>query len=46
MGGGHKHRQQSSGKSTSQTPKADDKAYKDALKNIPNKPYDPWQNTR
>jgi hypothetical protein len=46
MGGGHKRGQQSSDKSASQAPKADDKAYKDALKTVPNKPYDPWQNTR
>ena len=26
--------------------KADDKAYRDALKRVPDKPYDPWQGTR
>jgi len=26
--------------------KADDKAYRDALKRLPDKPYDPWQGTR
>jgi hypothetical protein len=27
-------------------PKADEKAYRDALKSVPNKPYDPWQGAR
>jgi len=26
--------------------KADEKAYRDALKRVPNKPYDPWQGAR
>jgi len=26
--------------------KADEKAYQDALKKVPNKPYDPWQGAR
>jgi hypothetical protein len=43
--GGHRHGQ-SPAEKASQAPKADDKAYKDALKSVPNKPYDPWQNTR
>jgi hypothetical protein len=43
--GGHRHGQ-SAAQKASQAPKADDKAYKDALKTVPNKPYDPWQNTR
>jgi Spy/CpxP family protein refolding chaperone len=46
-GGGHKgHRQQSSDKTDAQKPKADEKAYRDALKSVPDKPYDPWQGTR
>jgi hypothetical protein len=45
MGGGHKH-QQKTDKSASQKPKADDKAYNAALKNLPDKPYDPWQGAR
>jgi hypothetical protein len=28
------------------TPKVDDKAYKAALKNIPDKQYDPWRGVR
>ena len=43
--GGHRHGQSPAEKAL-QAPKADDKAYKDALKSVPNKPYDPWQNTR
>jgi Spy/CpxP family protein refolding chaperone len=42
--GGHRHGQ--SAAQSSRTTKADDKAYKDALKTVPNKPYDPWLNTR
>jgi hypothetical protein len=45
MGGGHKH-QQKTDKSDPQKPKADDKAYNAALKNLPDKPYDPWQGAR
>ncbi len=44
FGGGHK--QQKSDKSAEQKPKADDKAYKNALKGLPDKPYDPWHNAR
>jgi hypothetical protein len=44
FGGGHK--QQKSDKPAEQKPKADDKAYKNALKGLPDKPYDPWHNTR
>ena len=43
--GGHK-RQQKTDKSDSQPPKADDKAYNAAIKNLPDKPYDPWQGAR
>jgi hypothetical protein len=45
FGGGHKH-QQKTDKSNPQKPKADDKAYNAALKNLPDKPYDPWQGAR
>ncbi len=44
-GGGRKHAQKSE-KPAQQTPKADDKAYKNALKSLPDKPYDPWHGTR
>jgi len=45
MGGGHKHQKQTD-KSDPQKPKADDKAYNAALKSLPDKPFDPWQNAR
>ena len=45
FGGGRKHEQKSD-KPTEQKPKADDKAYKNALKSLPDKPYDPWHNAR
>ena len=44
FGGGHK--QQKSDKPAEQKPKVDDKAYKNALKSLPDKPYDPWHNAR
>jgi hypothetical protein len=43
-GGGRKHREQKTDRST--TLKADEKAYNSALKSLPNKPYDPWSGTR
>jgi hypothetical protein len=47
MGGGHRrHQQQTSDKSEPKKSKADDKAYQAALKNLPDKPYDPWQSMR
>lgn len=47
MGGGHKrHQQQTSDKSGPKKSKADDKAYQAALKNLPDKPYDPWNSMR
>jgi hypothetical protein len=47
MGGGHKrHQQQTSDKSDPKKSKADDKAYQAALKNLPDKPYDPWNSMR
>jgi hypothetical protein len=45
FGGGHKH-QQKTDKGDPQKSKADDKAYNAALKNLPDKPYDPWQGAR
>ena len=44
FGGGHK--QQKSDKPAEQKPKVDDKAYKNALKSLPDKPYDPWHGAR
>ena len=43
--GGRKH-QQTSDKPAEQKPKVDDKAYKNALKSLPDKPYDPWHGAR
>jgi hypothetical protein len=44
--GGHKHQKQTD-KTDSQKQRADDKAYKAALKNLPDKPKsDPWQGAR
>lgn len=45
FGGGRKH-QQTTDKTAEQKPKADDKAYKNALKGLPDKPYDPWHGAR
>jgi len=45
MGGGRKH-QAKSAKTQPQQPKADDKAYKAALKGIPDKQFDPWHAVR
>jgi hypothetical protein len=45
LGGGHRH-QQKTDKNDPQKSKADDKAYNAALKNLPDKPYDPWQGAR
>jgi hypothetical protein len=45
-GGGHKHQKQTD-KTDPQKPKADDKAYKAAIKSLPDKPKpDPWQGAR
>jgi hypothetical protein len=40
--GGRHHQQQKNADTTPPKPKADDKAYNAALKQLPNKPYDPW----
>ena len=45
FGGGRKHEQKSD-KPAEQKPKVDEKAYKNALKSLPDKPYDPWHNAR
>ncbi len=45
FGGGRKH-QQTPDKAAEQKPKVDDKAYKNALKSLPDKPYDPWRGAR
>jgi hypothetical protein len=45
-GGGHRGHQQSSDKTGAQKPKVDEQAYRNALKSVPDKPYDPWQGTR
>jgi hypothetical protein len=45
-GGGHKGHQQSAAASTPHAPPADDKAYNTALRNMPDKPYDPWHGVR
>jgi hypothetical protein len=44
--GGHRRNQQSADKTASPKPKADEKAYNNALNNLPNKPYDPWHIAR
>ena len=44
-GGGRKH-QQTSQKPAEQKTKVDEQAYKNALKKLPDKPYDPWHGTR
>ncbi len=45
MGGGHKHRGDTA-KSDTQKPKADDKAYVQAIGSLPDKSYDPWNSLR
>jgi hypothetical protein len=45
-GGGRKRHEQKTDKSTTQTPKANDKAYNAALKSLPDKPFDPWRGAR
>ena len=41
--GGRHHQQQKNAKTTTPKPKVDEKAYDAALKQLPNKPYDPWR---
>ena len=43
---GRGHRAPSSSSAGAKTNKADEKAYKDALKSIPEKKVDPWGNMR
>jgi hypothetical protein len=45
-GGGRKHHEQKTDADASTAPKADEKVYNAAIKNLPNKPYDPWSGTR
>jgi hypothetical protein len=45
-GGGRKQHQQKTDKPVAQAPKADEKAYNAALKNLPDKPFDPWHGAR
>lgn len=44
--GGRGHHQADAAKTDNKTIKADDKAYKDALKRIPEKKVDPWGTMR
>ncbi len=46
FGGGRRGGQQSADKGRPQKPKADEKAYHDALSAVPDKPYDPWHIAR
>lgn len=45
MGGGHK-RQAETAKSETGKPKADEKAYVQAIGSLPDKSYDPWRTLR
>ena len=45
-GNGRKHQDQKANAAAPTAAKADEKAYNAALKNLPNKPYDPWSGTR
>jgi hypothetical protein len=44
--GGHKGQQQAADKTDTDKPKADEKAYAQALNSVPNKAYDPWHGVR
>ena len=46
QGNGRKHHDQKANAAAPTAAKADEKAYNAALKNLPNKPYDPWSRTR
>ncbi len=41
--GGRHHQQQKAAKTATPKPKVDEKAYTAALKQLPDKPYDPWR---
>jgi hypothetical protein len=43
---GHKGKQESADKTDTSKPKADEKAYAQALSSVPNKSYDPWNGVR
>jgi hypothetical protein len=45
-GGGRRQHQQKTDKADTQKTKADDKAYKAAIKSLPDKPFDPWHGVR
>jgi hypothetical protein len=45
-GGGHKGHEDSAAKSDAQMPKADEKAYAQAINSLPDKKHDPWQGVR
>jgi hypothetical protein len=45
-GGGHGRHHAKTDKTTVQKPKIDEKAYDAALKNLPDKQYDPWHGVR
>jgi hypothetical protein len=44
--GGHKGKQESADKTDTSKPKADEKAYAQALSSVPNKTHDPWNGVR
>ena len=44
--GGHASQEGHQGDKDDQKPKANDKAYNSALRNLPNKQYDPWHGVR
>jgi hypothetical protein len=44
--GGHKGKQDSANKTDTSKPRADEKAYAQALSSVPNKTYDPWNGVR
>jgi len=43
---GRRQIDQNAAKAEAKKPKADERAYRDALKTVPNKSYDPWQGAR
>ena len=44
--GGHRGHRTEAPKTGDPKPKADDKAYRSALKGLPDKPFDPWRAMR
>jgi hypothetical protein len=45
-GGGHKQQQKSAATTGTQKPKADEKAYNQAINSLPDKKADPWHDMR